>query len=63
MSFTYGFLNEDYYCHKVGNYNIVAKIMVDNQKMIYECVCMKFFWECEFFSNVEEICVVLLCIA
>jgi hypothetical protein len=58
----YGFFYEDYYYHKVGNYNIVVKIMVDNQKKIYECVCMKFFWECENFSNVEEVCVVLLCI-
>jgi hypothetical protein len=37
--------------------------MVDNQKKIYECVCMRIFWECERISSVEEVCVVLLCIA
>jgi hypothetical protein len=58
MVFFYG----DYYYHKVGNYNIVVNIMVDNQKTIYECVCMRIFWECDFFSNVVEVSVVLLCI-
>jgi hypothetical protein len=39
----YGIFYEDYYYHKVGNYNIVTKIMVDNQKKIYECVCTRIF--------------------